>query len=1090
MSRQASEYKTVSGPRHCKYWQQIAREEQGTGVGSQFDANPLRTLNLTNLPAYLKAGDYYVKLVWGDDNFIDFKVPKGFNIFDQLTPGVDIKITNVSSGSDRIEIGNEATFCHACIAGNKNRYNDSCWGITPIADKNRKNGCNSANWKGQGIYYSGYSNGGGGFVGVKLDKELKGGLESVGLKMYIRPASTSCFTAEPYAGKDIKVEDNTTDVFDCQRLCRETAGCSHVTYTVGAVASESFGRCWLKKTVEEGDAQPDFSKWEVLSGPMDCQVKEPQKEQCWIAALATHDAILHQTKKANDVYACQQRCSAHAECKFFVFDIQSTDCWLKSTRGNTAFDEHKNPFRRTIRISGPNICIPDPLPPAPVKPTDRGFMCAKEHDKTNNICHCDGTVSYGAKDKFFTKVVSGQITCANSAFGDPIVGTVKDCFCKDVKGDRCATENGKCACNGAVWYGSKNKWVRKSITGSVDCNNNNFGDPIPGTVKECFCQEAKVDLYKVESENNFVDSAVACPPETVQVDIPAGASCASKETKNQANLYHILNTLHPTNGVKFTVKASNDAHLGFFTDSKSNSLMYEIVLGGWSNKQSVIRRCNQCTNQVTKSTPSLNSKVVAKQFWATFSKGLVSVGTGDVFGKSVIMSWQDPNPLVITNVGVMTGWGSTGSWTVCDDGESIAGCGMDACGDRYGVDSIAACRDWCQNHHECTAFTWTETTDQENLVQKVCTRFNHTTTTTKPSTTSASTLQEGNNPSYCKLQHTCPKGSVQVGESGASIPGCGLDGCDNRFRFHRSDMCAQACADDKNCKAFSWNEQTDMWKRETNFTCTSSGKPKKQSLAICQEVATGGGANFFSWSDAQGCLMCDEKFGELTKKVEKPDITLFSLQRGGPIHWSVAEGSNCKSLALVESNGSLQSCKDKAIAAGAKYVAWGARQTCNICSTNAIGEVVEENVKNDRSMSTYALSRSVNSKLQGSKMCTMYNSTVPTVLSSGARQAFCKIFIAKPTRLSCPAGSLQVKGEGADIRGCGLDECDQRYSSKNITVCAASCSKETNACKSFSWLEGTDKDGEDVRVCTRHSHVLPNHIRGSGVLCKLIDGGK
>lgn len=38
-------------------------------------------------------------------------------------------------------------------------------------------------------------------------------------------------------------------------------------------------------------------------------------------------------------------------------------------------------------------------------------------------------MAYGAKGKFKYKQIEGKITCNNANFGDPIYGVVKDCFC-------------------------------------------------------------------------------------------------------------------------------------------------------------------------------------------------------------------------------------------------------------------------------------------------------------------------------------------------------------------------------------------------------------------------------------------------------------------------------------------------------------------------------------------------------------------------------------------------------------------------------------------------------------------------------------
>jgi hypothetical protein len=51
----------------------------------------------------------------------------------------------------------------------------------------------------------------------------------------------------------------------------------------------------------------------------------------------------------------------------------------------------------------------------------------------------------------------------------------------------CANENSACAFQGTttVRYGANGKWVAKTATGNINCNNATFGDPILGTRKTC-----------------------------------------------------------------------------------------------------------------------------------------------------------------------------------------------------------------------------------------------------------------------------------------------------------------------------------------------------------------------------------------------------------------------------------------------------------------------------------------------------------------------------------------------------------------------------------------------------------------------------
>jgi len=145
------------------------------------------------------------------------------------------------------------------------------------------------------------------------------------------------------------------------------------------------------------------------------------------------------------------------------------------------------------------------------------------------------------------------------------------------------------------------------------------------------------------------------------------ANCVNEKTHNRANVYHRLNVpLGVSKAVTFTVAAKNDAHIGFFTSSAmSKNPMYEIVLSGWGNTQSVLRRSNQGRNLVTKATRGMLNRGRNTQFWADAKNGLLRVGTGKTIGQNTLMQWKDPNPLNVNTVGVMTGWGSDAQWTVC-----------------------------------------------------------------------------------------------------------------------------------------------------------------------------------------------------------------------------------------------------------------------------------------------------------------------------------------------------------------------------------------------------------------------------------------
>lgn len=153
-------------------------------------------------------------------------------------------------------------------------------------------------------------------------------------------------------------------------------------------------------------------------------------------------------------------------------------------------------MKNTLRLAAlvPLLFLPGLVsPPAHAQREPRGTPCANE----NGRCEFAGTATiyYGARDRWVTRQASNGIDCNNQTFGDPIVGVVKRCFREGgmplvsaPRGERCARENGRCDFRGAatIYYGAKNRWVTRSASDGIDCNNATFGDPIVGVVKDCY----------------------------------------------------------------------------------------------------------------------------------------------------------------------------------------------------------------------------------------------------------------------------------------------------------------------------------------------------------------------------------------------------------------------------------------------------------------------------------------------------------------------------------------------------------------------------------------------------------------------------
>lgn len=123
------------------------------------------------------------------------------------------------------------------------------------------------------------------------------------------------------------------------------------------------------------------------------------------------------------------------------------------------------------------------------------------------------------------------------------------------------------------------------------------------------------------------------------------------------------------NSISFDVSAKNDAHVALSISNIDGSTsgqdkdVYEIVIGGWGDSQSVIRKSKQGSNLCTASTPDIVENGEYRPFWISWENGLFSFGKGHTVGSNKVCDWQDNNPRAVNYVSVATGWGSEGDWS-------------------------------------------------------------------------------------------------------------------------------------------------------------------------------------------------------------------------------------------------------------------------------------------------------------------------------------------------------------------------------------------------------------------------------------------
>lgn len=95
---------------------------------------------------------------------------------------------------------------------------------------------------------------------------------------------------------------------------------------------------------------------------------------------------------------------------------------------------------------------------------------------------------------------------------------------------------------------------------------------------------------------------------------------------------------------KFTATASSDIHIAIAELPNAMDPMYEIVIGGWNNLKSVVRRKSQGP-AIYETGKKILTPGAATDFWVSVDKdrGMLSVGTGTEVGKNAFIQCADPN---------------------------------------------------------------------------------------------------------------------------------------------------------------------------------------------------------------------------------------------------------------------------------------------------------------------------------------------------------------------------------------------------------------------------------------------------------------
>ncbi len=141
---------------------------------------------------------------------------------------------------------------------------------------------------------------------------------------------------------------------------------------------------------------------------------------------------------------------------------------------------------------------------------------------------------------------------------------------------------------------------------------------------------------------------------------------------NKFPLYRSVLDLTERNHIRVSVKAANDAFL-LFSERYANSIvintdtdLFEVLIGGWSNTKSVIRVGDIATSKTggVCDTPNILDATDFRYFWIAWNKGLVKVGSGFTIGQNVFMQKSYPATTDVKYLSLWNGWGSDAEWKI------------------------------------------------------------------------------------------------------------------------------------------------------------------------------------------------------------------------------------------------------------------------------------------------------------------------------------------------------------------------------------------------------------------------------------------
>jgi hypothetical protein len=116
--------------------------------------------------------------------------------------------------------------------------------------------------------------------------------------------------------------------------------------------------------------------------------------------------------------------------------------------------------------------------------------------------------------------------------------------------------------------------------------------------------------------------------------------------------------------ILFKALAEQDIHIAISDAAETKDPMYEIVIGGWSNTKSAIRRVSQGA-ELASSTKTVKETDAPQEYWVSIdsARKTVSAGYGSAVGKDKILEWKDPAFLAKVQFVSFSSWANDVAYT-------------------------------------------------------------------------------------------------------------------------------------------------------------------------------------------------------------------------------------------------------------------------------------------------------------------------------------------------------------------------------------------------------------------------------------------